>query len=118
MLPNCIYQEEDLFPGRFASREDRPYGVLFYNEINRDSYDSNHALIYRERVEDLDWVLRDIKQFYLEKGLKPIIYQAILDDGYLTRSGRPCPPTALTAGRRPRNTCCSGSPAPSCPTRK
>ena len=82
MLPICIYQEEDLFPGRFANREDRPYGILFYNEVNRDSYDSNHALIYRDRVEDLDWVLSDIKQFYLEKGLKPIIYQSILDDGY------------------------------------
>ena len=77
-----IYMEEDLFPRDITSWIERPYGFLFYNDENKDSYDSNHALIFRERVTDLDQVLEDIVQFYFEKGIRPSIYQSITDDGY------------------------------------
>ena len=80
-LKNC-YLEEDLFPKLFTKSEERPYGILFYNPDNRDSYDSNHAVIYKDKIDDLPAVLEDIRTFYKEKGSNAIIYQSMLDDAY------------------------------------
>jgi len=77
-----FYLEEDLFPREFTHDIERPWGMLFHNADNPDSYDSNHALIFRDRVEDLSAVLREIVDFYRERGMRPIIYQSILDDGW------------------------------------
>ena len=43
------YMEEDLFPREITSFEEKEYGILFYNDENKDSFDSNHAIIYREK---------------------------------------------------------------------
>ena len=77
-----FYLEEDLFPREFTHAKERPWGTLFCNEANPDSYDSNHALIYRDRVDNLPAVLQEIADFYRERGMRPIIYQSILDDGW------------------------------------
>ena len=77
-----FYREEDLFPREFTHVTERPWGNLCHNADNPDSYDSNHALIYRDRVADLPAVLREIADFYLSRGIKPVIYQSILDDGW------------------------------------
>lgn len=77
-----IYNEEDMFPREFTTWEERAYGYLFYHEENKDSYDSNHALIYKEKITDLKQTLEEITQFYTEKGMTPILYQSISDDGY------------------------------------
>ena len=77
-----IYEEEDLFPREITFWEEREYGFLFYNEDNKDSYDSNHAVIFKNRISDLNQVLDDIIKFYNKKGLKPVIYQSISDEGY------------------------------------
>ena len=77
-----FYREEDLFPREFTHVIERPWGNLYHNPDNPDSYDSNHALICRDRVEDLSAVLTEIADFYLSRGLRPIIYQSILDDGW------------------------------------
>ena len=74
--------EEDLFPREFTQVIDRPWGKLYYSVDNPDSYDSNHALIYRDQVDDLPAVLQEIADFYLSRGRKPILYQSILDDGW------------------------------------
>ena len=76
------YVEEDLFPKIFTEYEERDYGILFYNMKNKDSFDSNHAVIYKDRIHDLQRVLADIVQFYKEKGIRPIIYQSMLDDNW------------------------------------
>lgn len=81
ILKKC-YLEEDLFPKLFAKFEERPYGILFYNPENRDSYDSNHAVIYCDKIDDLPAVLKDIREFYKSKGSNAIIYQSMLDDAY------------------------------------
>ena len=65
-LSDC-YLEEDLFPKIFTDYEERNYGILFYNEDNKDSFDSNHAVIYRDKTEDLPGVLSDIVRFYSSK---------------------------------------------------
>lgn len=77
-----IYLEEDLFPREITFCEEQSYGLLFYNLENKDSYDSNHAIIYRDKISDLDKVLKDIIYFYKEKEIRPIIYQSISEEGY------------------------------------
>ena len=80
-LRDC-YIEEDLFPMIFTEYEERDYGILFYNTDNKDSFDSNHAVIYKGRTQDIRQVLADIIQFYKTKGSRPIIYQSMLDDNW------------------------------------
>ena len=77
-----FYREEDLFPREFTGMTERPWGILFHNEANRDSYDSNHALIFRDRVTDLPATLEEIRDFYLSRRVHPVIYQSIMDDGW------------------------------------
>lgn len=77
-----IYREEDLFPREFATYVEREYGLLFYNDNNKHSYDSNHAIIFKDRINNIQKVLEDITKFYRGKGIKPTIYQSISDDGY------------------------------------
>ena len=80
-LRDC-YVEEDLFPMIFTEYEERDYGILFYNTENRDSFDSNHAVIYKDRIYDIRQVLADIVKFYKAEGSRPIIYQSMLDDNW------------------------------------
>ena len=91
-----FYREEDLFPREFTGMTERPWGILFHNEANRDSYDSNHALICRDRVTDLPAVLQEITEFYLSRGLHPVIYQSIMDEGWFGGIG----PQLSAAGYR------------------
>lgn len=71
---NSIKQEEIDFPKRFASYEEKEYGILFYMENNKDSYDGNHACIYPEKIVDLGAVLDDITAFYKRLGIRASIY--------------------------------------------
>ncbi len=82
MNMNAFYREEDLFPREFTHVTERPWGMLYHNEANPDSYDSNHALIFRDKVDNLSTVLTEIVDFYRARGMRPIIYQSILDDGW------------------------------------
>lgn len=82
-----FYREEDLFPREFTGVTERPWGFLYHDPDKPDSYDSNHALIFRDRVGSLPAVLAEIADFYLSRGMKPIIYQSILDDGWFGEIG-------------------------------
>ena len=64
-----FYLEEDLFPREIASCETRDYGFLFFNEENKDSFDQNHAIIYRDKIVDLNAGLEDIINFYKKKDI-------------------------------------------------
>lgn len=75
-----IRQEEIDFPKRFASYVEKDYGILFYMEDNKDSYDGNHACIYPERIEDLGEVLDDIAEFYAKLGIRASIYHPYVKD--------------------------------------
>lgn len=81
-----IFREEDYFPREFACYEMKEYGMLFYDETNKDSYDSNHAVIFEDKISDLDAVLEDIVSFYRSRGQSPIVYQAIADEGYFAKN--------------------------------
>ena len=54
MVLNKMYLEEDLFPREITSYEERYYGYLFYNMENKDSYDSNHAVIFKDKIDNID----------------------------------------------------------------
>lgn len=77
-----MYLEEDLFPREITAYEKRDYGFLFYNDENKESFDSNHAIIYREKVHDIEMVFKDIINFYKAKEIRPNIYQSIREEGY------------------------------------
>lgn len=68
-LINGIKQEEIDFPSRFASCVQKDWGVLFFMDDNKTSYDGNHACIYPERIADLGAVLDEINAFYTAKGI-------------------------------------------------
>lgn len=80
-LRDC-YALEDFFPKSFADYEERSYGILFYNTDNKGSYDSNHAVVFKEKMQNLSEILKDIVSFYSEKGINPTIYQSTYDSGY------------------------------------
>ena len=75
-----IKQEENEFPKRFASYEEKEYGILFYMADNKDSYDGNHACIYPEKITDLGAVLDDISEFYKRLGMQASIYHPFEKD--------------------------------------
>ena len=77
-----FYREEDFFPREFTGVTERPWGFLYHDPDKPDSYDSNHALIFRDRVGDLSAALAEIVAFYRARDMKPILYQSILDDGW------------------------------------
>ena len=71
---SAIKQEEIDFPKLFASYVEKEYGIIFYMENNKDSYDGNHACIYPHKITDLGAVLDDIKEFYQKLGIRASIY--------------------------------------------
>lgn len=73
-IKESIKQEEIDFPKRFASFVEKDYGILYYMEDNKDSYDGNHACIYPEKITDLGVVLDDIIEFYSKLGINASIY--------------------------------------------
>jgi len=81
-----IFREEDLFPREFVGFEEREYGILFYDETNKDSYDSNHAVIFKEKITNLETVLADVTAFYQSRGQSAIVYQAMADEGYFAEN--------------------------------
>ncbi len=74
---NTIMKVENNFPMNFTHYLEKEYGIIFYNEENKISHDSNHAIIYMDKITNLENVLKKVKSFYLEKGLSPRIYQTI-----------------------------------------
>jgi GNAT superfamily N-acetyltransferase len=55
------------------------FGLMFFNEWDPDSYDSNHALILNFRY-DTRKAVDEIIEFYREKNLVPRIYSAFLPE--------------------------------------
>ncbi|MFO8144361.1 MAG: GNAT family N-acetyltransferase [Candidatus Syntrophosphaera sp.] len=62
------------FPQRFTNMTPKNYGMLFWNEGNKKSHDSNHAVITEHLGAEAS--IRDIEFFYKTKGIHPRIYQS------------------------------------------
>jgi len=78
-----LIKTELLFPKIFSNYEDRHWGILFYNENNKTSHDSNHCVIFGANITDL--MLEEIKSFYQEKQIIPRIYHPFIN-GYLHKN--------------------------------
>jgi len=78
-----IARSEQEFPRLFANIEERAYGTLFYNEKIKDHHDSNHAILYPEKIDDLRTVLADVKQFYQSKDIVPALYHPINENYFV-----------------------------------
>ncbi len=76
-----IRNEEYEFPKLFTHFRETEYGILFYNEQNKESHDSNHAVIYPGHVDNLTSVLKEIAAFYNKKSIVPAIYHPFVE-GY------------------------------------
>jgi len=87
-IRKLIIKEEAEFPKTFASYEERDYGLLFHNTENKDSNDSNHAVIYPEKITDLHLVLNSIADFYRSKGLCDYfsIYHPSVEDYFINNA--------------------------------
>ena len=70
-VKNNIIITELEFPKVFTHFICKKYGLLFYNENNKCSHDSNHAILYADKLDNLDAVLDEIRMFYLQKGITP-----------------------------------------------
>lgn len=75
-----IRREENEFPKMFTFYKETPYGILYYNEKNKDSYDSNHAVLFPENIANLSDVLWDIVDFYKGKDIVPSIYHPFVKE--------------------------------------
>ena len=82
-IKDNIAKAEQEFPRLFAYYEERPYGAVFYNTKIKDHHDSNHAILYPEKINDLQKVLVDIKEFYQSKGIIPAIYHPSVDNYFI-----------------------------------
>ncbi len=80
-----IIKEEMEFPKLFTHYQECDYGILFYNVKNIDSHDSNHAVIYPERIKNLRYVLNDVADFYKRKNLGTCfsIYHPFVEDYFI-----------------------------------
>jgi hypothetical protein len=85
-IKEAIAKEEQEFPRLFACYEERDYGTLFYNTGIKDHHDSNHAIIYPEKITDLSSVLNDIKEFYRSKDIIPAIYHPIVTNYFINNA--------------------------------
>ncbi|MBW6513184.1 MAG: GNAT family N-acetyltransferase [Candidatus Syntrophosphaera sp.] len=71
---NRMLDTELRFPQRFTNMTPKNYGMLFWNEGNKKSYDSNHAVITDHLGPESS--IRDIEFFYKTKGIAPRIHQS------------------------------------------
>jgi len=71
---NRMLDTELRFPQRFTNMTPKNYGMIFWNEGNKASDDSNHAVITDHMGPEAS--IRDIEFFYKSKGIKPRIYQS------------------------------------------
>ena len=60
-----------------ACREDRPWGWLYHDLENTDSWDSNHACV-TDLTADMDGITAQIEAFYNDLGIVPRVYSAYL----------------------------------------
>jgi len=72
---NRMIDTELHFPQRFASMLTKNYGLIFFNEGNKASHDSNHAVI--TDTIGAESSLRDIEFFYKSKGIAPRLYPSL-----------------------------------------
>jgi len=77
-LIDNIKKTENSFPMLFSTYIKKEYGILFYDLDNKNSFDSNHVILFNNKCKLSD-ALREINNFYLTKDIVPRIYQSFTD---------------------------------------
>ena len=65
-------------PRLYSVTVEKDYGLLFYNNDNKDSYVSNHAVITNPKA-DLSYAVGDIVAFYHSHNQTPRLYQGYVN---------------------------------------
>ncbi|MDD2331203.1 MAG: GNAT family N-acetyltransferase [Candidatus Cloacimonetes bacterium] len=74
---NRLIETELNFAKRFTNVTPKPYGLIYWNEANKESHDSNHAII--TDFVGVEASLKDIVNFYKAKGITPRLYPSLKD---------------------------------------
>ena len=75
---NRLIMVEQQFAKRFTNVVPKPYGVIYWNEANKDSYASNHAII--TDFIGIEGSLKDICGFYKSKDITPVLYPSLKEN--------------------------------------
>lgn len=87
-IMDCILKTECCYPENYSNRIETTYGMIFVDDTQKDSINSNHAVILPERVEykvhsktgkkyylkNINLALQEIVSFYQQRGMIPRIY--------------------------------------------
>lgn len=74
-LKERILKTELDFPKYISNSMATDFGMLFWDESDKDNHGLNHALIYPHLVSDLTGVLAQIAEFYRSRGIQPRVHQ-------------------------------------------
>jgi GNAT superfamily N-acetyltransferase len=72
---NRLIDTELHFAKRFTGVLAKPYGLLYWNEANKLSHDSNHAII--TDIVGVESSIKDIVSYYKAKQITPRIYSSL-----------------------------------------
>lgn len=74
-LKERILKTELDFPKYISNSMAASFGMFYWDEWDKENHSLNHALLYPDRVTDLQSVLSEIAEFYLSRGIQPRIHQ-------------------------------------------
>jgi len=74
MLSRLIMIEQQ-YARRFTNMVQKPYGYIYWNEANKDSYLCNHAII--TDFIGVEASLKDINFFYKQKDITPMLFPSL-----------------------------------------
>ena len=70
-----ILEADNQYYKSFANYINTDYGILYYNTDEPEWTDFNHACIINYNTDsDFDAIIKNIKDFYISKNLRPFIY--------------------------------------------
>jgi GNAT superfamily N-acetyltransferase len=75
---NRLITIEQQYAKRFTNVAPKPYGYLYWNEANKDSYLCNHAII--NDFLGLEASLKDISFFYKQKDITPRLFPSLKEN--------------------------------------
>ncbi len=74
-LKERILKTEVEYPRYLARWQETEFGMLYWNENDKDNPTLNHALLYPDQIRDFKVILDSVTTFYLKKGIQPRVQQ-------------------------------------------
>ena len=73
-IKESILTEEAEYPKNFASYKKFEFGIAFYFEKSKELHEGNHAILFPEKIKNLESALNEITKFYINKDIEPAIF--------------------------------------------